>query len=187
MGGMTVTEPITRPWTIEDLFDVDDDGNKYELCHGVPLVTPPADTSHCGTALLLHKILDRTAPTELLVTSQGFGLYVSDDTYFIPDVMVFPSSLMKVRARGIGPADVRLAVEILSPSNKQNDLRLKRKEYAAAGIPQYWIIDPVRPTLTALTLREGDKHYSEVTVVRAGERFRSDEPFPVEFDLGEIF
>jgi Uma2 family endonuclease len=41
-----------------------------------------------------------------------------------------------------GPAD--LVVEIVSPESVQRDYRTKRAEYEAAGIPEYWIVDPMR-------------------------------------------
>jgi Uma2 family endonuclease len=39
-----------------------------------------------------------------------------------------------------GPPD--LAVEVLSPSTRDTDLEEKLAEYAAAGVREYWIVDP---------------------------------------------
>jgi Uma2 family endonuclease len=41
-----------------------------------------------------------------------------------------------------GPAD--LVVEIVSPDSIKRDYQEKLAEYEAAGIPEYWIIDPMR-------------------------------------------
>ena len=41
-----------------------------------------------------------------------------------------------------GAAD--LAVEILSPGSEATDRRRKFAEYADGGIPEYWLLDPVR-------------------------------------------
>jgi len=41
-----------------------------------------------------------------------------------------------------GPAD--LVVEIVSPDSVTRDYCDKVPEYEAAGIPKYWIIDPIR-------------------------------------------
>ncbi|REJ95211.1 MAG: Uma2 family endonuclease [Planctomycetota bacterium] len=52
-----------------------------------------------------------------------------------------------------------LVMEILSESavDRKRDLETKRTEYAAAGIPEYWIVDPVQETITVLAL-EGDEY-----------------------------
>lgn len=51
--------------------------------------------------------------------------------------------------RLIGPAD--LAVEIVSSSSGPRDHRQKLDEYASAGIPEYWVIDP-RPLRRSVTV-----------------------------------
>lgn len=48
-----------------------------------------------------------------------------------------------------------LAVEIVSLDSIGRDYRYKRSEYAAAGIPEYWIVDPLENRLTILQLQEG--------------------------------
>jgi len=40
---------------------------------------------------------------------------------------------------------------------------------------------------TVLTLDGGDREYVESAVVRPGQRWRTDQPFPLTFDLGEVF
>lgn len=48
-----------------------------------------------------------------------------------------------------------LAVEIVSLDSIGRDYRYKRSEYAAAGISEYWIVDPLENRLTILQLQEG--------------------------------
>ena len=50
-----------------------------------------------------------------------------------------------------------LVVEIVSPDNPERDTVEKRQEYAEAGIPEYWIVDPRSDTITVLTL-DGDAY-----------------------------
>ena len=45
-------------------------------------------------------------------------------------------------------------VEVLSPSSRRYDRLLKFGRYAEAGIPQYWIIDPERPSVEVYDLDE---------------------------------
>jgi Uma2 family endonuclease len=48
-----------------------------------------------------------------------------------------------------------LVVEVLSEDDEERDLVVKREEYAQAGIPHYWILDPIRQYVLTLVLREG--------------------------------
>jgi Uma2 family endonuclease len=41
-----------------------------------------------------------------------------------------------------GPAD--LVVEIVSPESRERDYHEKLAEYEAAGVPEYWLIDPLQ-------------------------------------------
>lgn len=58
-----------------------------------------------------------------------------------------------------------LVVEVISPGDESRDEIVKRKEYARAGIPHYWLLNPIRKT--AVTLRLVDGEYVEAA------RFRS--------------
>jgi hypothetical protein len=59
-----------------------------------------------------------------------------------------------------------LVIEVVSPDDPQRDLVTKRSEYAQAGIPEYWIVDPQTETITVLRLE--DARYVEHGVFRPG-------------------
>jgi Uma2 family endonuclease len=48
-----------------------------------------------------------------------------------------------------------LVMEIVSEDDPGRDLETKREEYAQAGIPEYWIVDPRTKTVTVLKLEGG--------------------------------
>jgi len=50
-----------------------------------------------------------------------------------------------------------LVMEVVSPENRRLDLETKRFEYARAGIPEYWIVDPQEQRITVLAL-EGESY-----------------------------
>lgn len=59
-----------------------------------------------------------------------------------------------------GPAELfvdspELVVEVLSPSTRSEDLLRKAPEYAAAGIGQFWVVDPDLRTLEVHRLDDG--------------------------------
>lgn len=60
-----------------------------------------------------------------------------------------------------------LVIEVVSKKGRQRDLKVKRAEYARAGIPEYWIVDPQRQVITVLTLADGQ--YVEHGVFGIGE------------------
>jgi Uma2 family endonuclease len=43
-----------------------------------------------------------------------------------------------------------LVVELVSPNQENQDYRYKRSEYAARGIAEYWIVDPMEKKVTVL-------------------------------------
>ena len=48
-----------------------------------------------------------------------------------------------------------LVVEVVSPKQEKRDYRYKRSEYAARGILEYWIVDPISLKVTVLEWVEG--------------------------------
>jgi Uma2 family endonuclease len=60
-----------------------------------------------------------------------------------------------------------LVVEVVSPGRENRDYRYKRSEYAARGISEYWIVDPMQQKVTIVEWVEG--MYEEKV-------YRGDEP-----------
>lgn len=61
-----------------------------------------------------------------------------------------------------------LVIEIVSPDKPQRDTEEKPIEYAEAGIPEYWIVNPLTNTITVLVLDGAE--YVEHGVFQRGER-----------------
>lgn len=62
-------------------------------------------------------------------------------------------------------------VEVVSPDTPERDTTVKRKEYAQAAIPEYWIVNPFTSTITVRTL-DGEA-YAEHGVFARGQRATS--------------
>ena len=56
-------------------------------------------------------------------------------------------------------------IELLSPSTRGRDLSLKLRLYARVGVPEYWVLDPVRATARAFRL--GAHGYGEGQLLSA--------------------
>ncbi|GLY35381.1 hypothetical protein Amsp01_014050 [Amycolatopsis sp. NBRC 101858] len=97
-----------------------------------------------------------------------------------PDLSVSSKAAL---ARGdeemLRAGQVAVVVEVVSPASKRTDYRVKRDEYADAGIPHYWIVDITGPV--SLTACDGYRGATTVTGT-----FATDVPFPVKIDLDAL-
>jgi Uma2 family endonuclease len=73
-----------------------------------------------------------------------------------------------------------LVVEVISPSSRWMDPVVKRAKYEAAGVPAYWIADPVAGRMTVLEL-EGSGYVQRAVV--GAEDVALEQPFPVTVHL----
>lgn len=84
-----------------------------------------------------------------------------------PDILyVVPSHLDRLKETYLdGPADV--AVEIISKESINRDRGEKFVEYEAAGVSEYWLIDPLRQQ-AEFYRRGADNHYHPVLLDNEG-------------------
>jgi Uma2 family endonuclease len=74
--------------------------------------------------------------------------------------------------------------EILSPTNAKTDRVEKLQTYFAAGVPHYWLVDPVEGSLEIF--RRTDLAYALVQSAHRGQRLKP-EPFDaLEFSVDEL-
>ena len=67
----------------------------------------------------------------------------------------------------------RPPLEVVSPGNRPHDFETKRREYAEAGIPEYWMVDPEENGITVLVLDPGETLYREHGRFSSGSRATS--------------
>jgi Uma2 family endonuclease len=156
---------LARTWTIADLEELPDDGLRYELVDGNLVVTPPTQ-HHTWVAHALAAQLRAAAPAGWRVVTE-LRLPMGQDLR-IPDVVVHRWPLREPTpdpANPLGPRDVGLLVEVVSPRTRKTDRFLKPSEYATEGVPLFWRLetDPVL-VLHPYALRGGS--YVAVPAVR---------------------
>ena len=78
-----------------------------------------------------------------------------------------------------------LVLEVVSKNNPQRDLVQKRRDYAQAGIPEYWIVNPL--TETILVYRLKGRKYPKAKTFARGTRATS-QLFPdFSVSVDEVF
>jgi len=78
-------------------------------------------------------------------------------------------------------------MEVVSggPEDRKRDLEIKRQEYAAARIAEYWIVDPQEQRIMVLYL-DGE-NYREQGVFQPGSRATSRLLSGFEIDVTAVF
>ena len=87
------------------------------------------------------------------------------------------------------PGPPALAVEVLSPSTRINDMNKKRQRFRWAGTPAYWVVDPIaRPEEARLIAWEldGDGKYQQVADVAGTKEFGATLPYPVSVNPADL-
>ncbi|GHV92056.1 hypothetical protein AGMMS50268_25590 [Spirochaetia bacterium] len=146
-------------YTYADMLEWDEDLRAEIIDGEVYLMSPPA-RFHQEINSELHGQLWaflKGKPCKLYPVPFGVRLFpkedLSDDTVVEPDIVVVCDH-SKLDDRGCkGAPD--LVIEILSPSNTQRDRIVKFRKYLAAGVREYWIVDPNQKTVEIHILKAG--------------------------------
>lgn len=176
MSVMTSVIPHGRPFTVDDLEGMPDDGNRYELIDGMLLVSPAPGWAHqeMGLALAVH--LRALCPRDLRVLVAPFAVQTAFDSEVQPDVIVTRFTDLTPKNLPVAPS---LAVEVLSRSTRLVDRNLKKAHYERIGVPSYWILDPAEPGALIVFELDGEGRYQEIAHVEGDDEFVATRPFPV--------
>jgi Uma2 family endonuclease len=136
---------------------------RYELVAGVIVEMPPESQRNILIALFLLTQFLKFVPLKQLSNKTEIVVGGSQGTIRLPDLVLLTHELadvMQDQRRSTITLDLPpplLVVEVVSPgkTNADRDYRYKRSEYAARGIAEYWIVDPLREQVTVLTLVDG--------------------------------
>lgn len=142
--------PKERIYTIEDIYNLPE-GTRAELIDGqIYYMAPPSRQHQDITFSLSRKIADYVDSKHgsCKVYLAPFAVFLNEDdtNYLEPDISVIcnPS---KLDDRGCNGAPDWI-IEVVSPGNPMNDYILKLYKYQAAGVREYWIVDPRNQTVT---------------------------------------
>jgi Uma2 family endonuclease len=146
---------------------------RYELMGGELVELPPESRLNSTVAIrVLLALLAAGIGVELIHPGkcevQVPVLQPSDAANRYPDLVVLRLEHLALTERRLtitrDMSPPRLVVEVVSPgkTNRDRDYGQKRAQYAAIGVPEYWLVDPVAQTVVVLTLAEAE--YQEVGV-----------------------
>ncbi len=145
-----------------------------ELIEGEIERMPPPGNQHSARQVDLIAALLSSLSKALIRSDVGIDL--GDDTLLGCDAVVLNQPVSGKGA--LTPDQIALIVEI-AVSTRERDLSFKRRRYAAAGIPTYWVIDEERSVIHVFDRPEGGD-YLGIDLVRFGA------PLPVPGGNGTI-
>ncbi|MCA9879537.1 MAG: Uma2 family endonuclease [Thermomicrobiales bacterium] len=176
----------TRITVAEFEATVGDD--RVELIDGEIVEMPPSSDWSSSIAVTIGALLwNHVRPGKLgrlYSADGGFVLFPDRATVRVPDVAF-------VRAERMPQGEARwhfarlapdLAVEVLSPSDRDRDVRAKVAMYHDAGVPLVWIVDPRAQTVTVRALGQ------EPVTLTAADTLDGGDVLPdFQIEVAEIF
>ena len=158
---ITLNKPVAQTMTLEEFFSYDDGTDAmYEFEDGeLILMTAESEINRRIAMFILACFLQQGIPayrlsmkTEIVTT--GSRIRVPDLVVFSEELAIAMEGAKRSTVMSEMPAPL-LVVEVVSPNQSSRDYRYKRSEYAARGIAEYWIIDPIQGRITVLEWVDG--------------------------------
>lgn len=140
--------PGVGPMTVDALLQwPDDDGYRYELVHGVLVRTAGSGdlaTTIGATIVAVLKAYVRPRRLGRVTGADGVYKFPGAETGLLPDAGFYAAArsvLVPDRTKPI-PFAPDLAVEVASPSQKQEDMDAKAALYVSGGTRLVWVVWP---------------------------------------------
>jgi Uma2 family endonuclease len=161
--------PAQGKWPVDEYLSLD--SNWFiEFDRGCVEVLPMPGVFHQRMSRWLVRQLE-----EYVAAGHGGEVFASPlpvrlnpDLYREPDVIYQQSLRFGRNGKELEGADLVMEIVSEGEQNRHRDLVAKRAEYAAAGIAEYWIIDPLERRVTVLRLSGAE--YQVVGEFQSGAR-----------------
>jgi Uma2 family endonuclease len=159
--------------------------DRVELIRGEIITMSPQGRRHRAFIDNLNELLITRLGGRAIVSIQ-MPIVLADDTEPEPDVQVLRRRAVPYKDREAGADDALLLIEV-AESSLAYDRSTKLRLYAAAGIPEYWVVNCVVESIE-VHRAPGTDGYREATRFAGPTATVTLQAFPnVTLALGEIF
>jgi Uma2 family endonuclease len=196
LRGMSMGEPVWSlatlfpsqgDWSEEEYLALSAEHPRVEFSDGFLEVLPmPTDRHQVVLTALLIVLLAFAQRVGGRVRPAGLRVRLRAGRYREPDLVFLTAERLHLRGEAFW-SGADLVVEVVSGSaeDRVRDCVTKRREYAEAGIREYWLADPERETLTVLKL-DGER-YVEPGVFARGDAATSASFEGLTLDVSGVF
>jgi Uma2 family endonuclease len=173
-------------WTVDDYYELPEDGNQYEIIAGKLELNPSPTTTHQRISHRIMYVITQTCDNDYMIFHAPLDVILSDTETRQPDILaVHRSREVIIEERGIvGPPD--LVVEIISPNSAKRDRTMKKESYARFGVAEYWIVDPANLTIEQYVQTEYGQPYELLNVFGSDDTVASERMPCVSFVVKDI-
>ena len=146
-------------YTIEDIYALPD-GQRAELIDGRMYMMAPPNTRHQSlvsefTVTIGSYIRSKGGNCKVFPAPFAVFLNKDDQNYVEPDISVICDK-SKLNDKGCSGAPDWI-IEIISPSTSRIDYGVKLFKYRTAGVREYWIVNPMKKTVTVYDFENEEK------------------------------
>ena len=170
---------------------------RFQLIDGELVELPPESEPNDFVAdnLQFYLAMANLLPRRLVKTHtcevQVPVLHPKDPANHFPDLVILREEHLALTQRRLtitlDMPPPRLIAEVVSPgkTNRDRDTIHKRSQYAALGVPEYWLIDPDGKTVTVLAL--GAEDYQTIGTFSGSESIQSQELPGLSLPVEQLF
>ncbi|HVA51147.1 MAG TPA: Uma2 family endonuclease [Pirellulales bacterium] len=153
--GRTMTEEEFLAWCDED--------TRAEWVDGKVIIMSPVSVVHDRLSHFLHSLLNDYARERDLGEALGpeVSVRINSKRRRLPDVLFVANNRSDRLHKNHFEGAPNLIIEVVSEDSVDRDWRVKYLEYEAAGVDEYWVIDPLYQRLEAYAL-DADKAYQSI-------------------------
>lgn len=165
-------EPLQGWWTPEQYLRLTDQTNRLiEFTNSSIEVLPmPTERHQLVVRFVFLALLHYLQPLGGMVLFAPLRLRIGTNTFREPDILLVQDTNDPRRTNRFW-LGANVVVEVVRPDNPARDTIEKRSDYAEAGIPEHWIVNPTDETITVLELQ--DAGYVEHGVFGRGDKAKS--------------
>ncbi|MYV57422.1 MULTISPECIES: Uma2 family endonuclease [unclassified Streptomyces] len=177
--------PPQDGYTVDDLFTLPELPPHTELIDGSLVFVSPQRRFHAKMINLLLNGLERTVPAEMTIERE-ITVVLDRRNGPEPDISVARSSgIVDMDQTHFLAADILLAIEVISPESEARDRSAKPAKYAAAGIPNFWLVERAgadkHPVVHVYELDRLTKAYALTGIHH--DRLKTGVPFTIDIDI----
>lgn len=177
-------------WTEEEYLTLTDHTSRLvELTDGfLELLPMPTDRHQAILQFLLYAFDAFFKPLGGKVRIAPLRLRIQKGKFREPDLLLLLSASDPRRQNRFWTG-ADLVLEVVSPDKPERDLVSKRQDYAAAGVAEYWIVNPSNETILVLVLnktRSGSR-YRRLANFARGSAARSSLLPRFQVDVDQVF